>query len=428
MPIRLRESPSGKRLDGSVNGQVLTWNAAIQQWEPAAAPGGSIAPLTLTFYVDAGFVGVSNGSIAAPFIDIQDAINAAGANPVTIFVVASAVPYGPIVTLATTEIRGLNGIAGLVTFGPTATIADLTTLSLVDITLAGDIDSPAASLCNLELYRSVVGNIAEGAGASLFTRSFERSTCNNVTCPGGGFFGLNCATGSIDANFIEIGYDHTIVTGTMIGGALTAGTHIKLRACTTLQFGNPLTAPLIELDYLSFRSAQNGGNTFSVTPTIIDGPVTAAFYESSAANLAASGGTILFVPISTALFTEVFASPNWAFAAAGLTATYGPAFTAIRRYLVRVIATVNITGGASGTISAGIALNGDIVGLDPAAVFTGGTQRQAVTLTTGDILAERMVEVSPGDVVRAVFATTNGATPSDVALQRLTMAIVPAGP
>ncbi len=50
----------------------------ITAWAAVGGGGGSIAPITGLTFVDATFVGASDGSISAPFTTIQDALNAIG--------------------------------------------------------------------------------------------------------------------------------------------------------------------------------------------------------------------------------------------------------------------------------------------------------------------------------------------------------------
>jgi hypothetical protein len=45
MGIRIKESPRGKEIVGTANGQILVWNDTTKRWDVGAAPGSSAPPL-----------------------------------------------------------------------------------------------------------------------------------------------------------------------------------------------------------------------------------------------------------------------------------------------------------------------------------------------------------------------------------------------
>ena len=79
----VQEVVSGKGLAGlnltTINAIIAAFNVARASLDPAA--NASIAPLTAVYYVDAGFGGTADGSIAKPFPTIAAAVAAALAVP-----------------------------------------------------------------------------------------------------------------------------------------------------------------------------------------------------------------------------------------------------------------------------------------------------------------------------------------------------------
>lgn len=82
MSIRIRQAPSGKLLEGTINGQVPVWNNTTKSWDVGTPSGGSVAPLTRDFYSDPGKVGsTEDGSIANPFLTAAAGVAAIAALP-----------------------------------------------------------------------------------------------------------------------------------------------------------------------------------------------------------------------------------------------------------------------------------------------------------------------------------------------------------
>jgi len=61
MGIRIRQAPSGKLIEGSVTGQILSWNNTTREWDVAAAPSAGGPPLGGSSEVD-----FDTGSFVAP--------------------------------------------------------------------------------------------------------------------------------------------------------------------------------------------------------------------------------------------------------------------------------------------------------------------------------------------------------------------------
>lgn len=140
-------------------------------------------------------------------------------------------------------------------------------------------------------------------------------------------------------------------------------------------------------------------------------------YEATAAtNTVAAGTANTFKTVSGSASAQRTAASGWAFTAAGFLATYtGPT----AQFLVRVIATALYN---TNFIGVAISYNGDLIGVNSLTSFTGGVQFSA-TLDQDILVAERVVTVSTGQIVRPIFSTDG----SSAVLERLTMTITPTG-
>jgi hypothetical protein len=86
---QIRVAPSGPRILGTADGDVLRWSALTAEWLPVPL-ASIVTPLSRELYVDSGAPPGGDGSIAAPFQTITEA-----------FTAAAALPLGPVVVRAT---------------------------------------------------------------------------------------------------------------------------------------------------------------------------------------------------------------------------------------------------------------------------------------------------------------------------------------
>jgi hypothetical protein len=140
----------------------------------------------------------------------------------------------------------------------------------------------------------------------------------------------------------------------------------------------------------------------------------------TAANTATTSGSADFVPVSTA---------SWAFEPAGVPAGWvlvpgGGLLVYLGTQTVRALVTftgsVDEAGETGGLVWAGIAQNGDLVGVDPATSFLPGTQGSTVAGAGAPTIfsVQRTVVLAPSDVLQIVLGTSSG---SDTVLVRATL-------
>ncbi len=221
MGIRLRQSPSGKLLEGVSNGQVPVWNNTTREWDVGSPAGSSIVPLSNVLYVDGNSVavGTPDGSIALPYLEIQDAIDAYLIDPgdaISVMVTGGFTYAALTLPESTTlQVTALGGPA--VNIG-NITIADTSTLVLEGLINAGDIDTGASSTVVLFGTRPfiTVGAVTGGGSFSAFG-AFNLST---ITLPDGGIglYGwsdVTAAVGALEANSV-------FANGVGCGGTVTA--------------------------------------------------------------------------------------------------------------------------------------------------------------------------------------------------------------
>ncbi len=113
---------------------------------------------------------------------------------------------------------------------------------------------------------------------------------------------------------------------------------------------------------------------------------------------------------------------GWTLTAAGGVMTYNGAIAT--RALVTFTGSVYVVDvEGAGTVWGAIAQNGDLVGVDPTASFTPGTQ----TTETGGtnfpqaIGSQRLIDLSPGDTLQIVLATDTG---FNLSLSRATLGVL----
>jgi hypothetical protein len=177
---------------------AMTWDQAAEDWVPAKVGGaGTIQPLSTVFYVDSGSTATApDGSIAAPYLDVQDAIDERCTDPsteVTLLLVPRSAAYGDIEVPASIPVvlRGLTGPAGARASIGDALLGDSASLILNDVS-AGDITGPdghanvylAGAGLVLSIGGGIVGCIARGlarpspSAPSLYIGSIDVETAN----------------------------------------------------------------------------------------------------------------------------------------------------------------------------------------------------------------------------------------------------------
>jgi hypothetical protein len=125
MGSRISMPTDGAPFEGTADGQFARWNHLTREWEAATVSPGAIAPLTLTFYVDQDYAGGgSDGSIAAPFVTIQDAVDAIGVENGVILIVGTGGLYDEVVAQAGNSIAYVS-LSGQATVEPRVHITEI---------------------------------------------------------------------------------------------------------------------------------------------------------------------------------------------------------------------------------------------------------------------------------------------------------------
>jgi hypothetical protein len=215
-------------------------------------------------------------------------------------------------------------------------------------------------------------------------------------------------------------------TNCTLAGAFTTLGNVVLSLCQfTAAF--LITGATITLDYYTYRQALLNGVTFSITPTIVDGPLPAGMYEGTASvgNTVASVADTNFLAVTGLASIERFAAPGWVFTPNGFFATYtGPP----SRWVISVHAGVD-QAAAGNVLALAVSQAGSIIGAAIGATFTGGVTVTSQAGTEQTLMAcQAVLDVVSGDVVRPVFAANVTTVPDDIRIRRINMTIAQAGP
>ncbi len=170
LAIRSAVDPSQIRQGGAALNNVLAWNGTV--YAPTPISSITVAPISLTFYVDGTAGSGGNGSILAPFQTIQAAITAAASNNATILVAPGTYatnltfPANQLFTVAALSPR--FGIA--LTISGTISIPVSADVQFIDLTISGNITGTgtAGGGHYVVLYRSLLlGTFTATSGGFL---------------------------------------------------------------------------------------------------------------------------------------------------------------------------------------------------------------------------------------------------------------------
>ncbi len=289
-------SPSGDLFTGDSPGAGAAgdvfpkWNPTLKAWEPATLPssGGSIDPLSIVTYVDLGTVAPTpDGSIAAPYADLQDAIDARGADTYRI------VPggYGDLAVPAATAVQ----LSAMAAGGAVGT--SVVTLDTLDIDDNGSVCAAGIS----------AGPTTLGTGSELHafgTFAFQTITGGSVSLYGDKTIrdASLGTTGNVNAAFLA-------AIGTSFSGNITSAGDCYLQNCSIDSSGKTITvAGDLYIDLLTLTSARAGGAIFAVTGDmiVVDAPTKQVVF-----NVDASGAPAItqqVVAFAGALAGDTFAA------------------------------------------------------------------------------------------------------------------------
>lgn len=428
------------------------------------ASGAAIPPLTLTFYVDEGYSGGgSDGSIAKPFLTVQDAIDEAGAG-VNVTVL--------IVTAEYTE--SITPIAGQVTC--------LVAVSNNAIALPPYVDAATLAVAGTHLVTTGV-NIGQitVAGVIDVLLTAERANINTIDADGGGgvtAIFTECTIGACDLGTGSLVAEECYMTGDISAASVQAADcrlsnvfaeSALYQDCTwslesTLQQdgatggGAPHANPIWRFVSCIFDSnvsleSQGGGESFAVywddqswgsfwaSGSAVTGVTS---YQDSAVGqyqVFATDGTNTVDSSADALYKAVtgvaFAtqSPSgqpWT-NPAGPVITYTDAMSGApgapqsppNQALARIVASV--VSAAGGLVGCAVSIDGDTIGEGLTDRIHSNALQQAPAGVVTQIVAERPVSLplAGNTTVQAVFASNSG---DDLTIQALTITVIPQTP
>lgn len=238
---------------GRIQTLVLAIKAQFDTLRAVLEPvpgGGSIAPLSNVMYVDLAFAGTADGSIAAPFTTIQEAVDALPAGGGTIQVCPGVYP-AEAVTITGKPVT-LNGL----TLGNNAALVDLTAveitsnngLCLMNISAIGFMDVAL----NLVLFQSVGVDGANCTSNIFLSESGLLSGAHEITVPSGSGTSsfIDSFISSVAGVLENAQFFNTQIVGTFV---CTGG--VDVRNCDLSSLTLLFATLAIRIDVSSYQSA-----------------------------------------------------------------------------------------------------------------------------------------------------------------------------